>query len=115
MWLPPYPQVMDLEKLEMDPAVNWTQVLNNTVQTFNSMLGQLDSIEQLVSNWDLLPFNMTAIDAKWADFYQDMNQLQNVDFNRYCFCVCQLDGSSQSVRVHFSLMVAVKLWAWGSA
>ena len=73
----------DLDKLEMDPAVNWTQLLDNTERAVNSMLGQLDVVERTFSNWDLLPFNMTAIKAKWAQFYQDMEQLQYMDYYRY--------------------------------
>ena len=99
-------QVMDLEKLELDPTVNWTEVLNNTVQSFNSMLTQLNGMEQMSSTWDLLPFNMTAINAKWADFYRDMDQLQNMDFDRYPLCVCVCVRVCLCVCVYFSFMVA---------
>ena len=99
---------MDLEKLELDPAVNWAEVLNNTVQSFNSMLTQLNGLEQMSSTWDLLPFNMTTINAKWADFYRDMDQLQNMDFDRYplCVCVCACVCMCVCVCVYFSFMVA---------
>ncbi|XP_070186023.1 uncharacterized protein [Littorina saxatilis] len=84
--------MVDLDKLALDPVVNWTQVLDNVVQTLNKSLSQFAGMEQTLSSWDLLPFNMTAINARWADFYKDMEQVQNVDVNSLLAAVEQLQG-----------------------
>nr|KAG5709473.1 hypothetical protein BaRGS_023155 [Batillaria attramentaria] len=68
----------DLSENKIDPEVNWTQVVDNMFFSYDKLSHQLANMTW-PSNFDLSPFNMSAIDMKWKEFVEDMDQLQQLD------------------------------------
>ena len=81
-------QIMDLERLEIDPVVNWTQVLSDAMQTFETGLNSFGNMGFLIG----MPFNM------------EMNSTVCV-FVRACVRACM--GARARVRVRACVCVCV--------
>ncbi|XP_076450764.1 uncharacterized protein LOC143286815 isoform X2 [Babylonia areolata] len=84
--------VEDLDSLQLDAVVNWTQTINATLQTLQASFNRLTSMEPDLSTFDLLPFNLTTINATWAQFYRDLSDVRNIDFMGWSTAMQSLQG-----------------------
>ncbi|XP_046569699.1 uncharacterized protein LOC124278012 [Haliotis rubra] len=69
----------DLSNLP-DVTVNWTELMVNTEQYLQWISGGL--VMNQTQEFNLAPFNISAIDMKWTEFVAAMQSLQNIDFQR---------------------------------
>ncbi|XP_067670801.1 uncharacterized protein [Haliotis asinina] len=63
-----------------DVTVNWTELMVNTEQYLHWISRGLAM--NFTQEFNLAPFNVSAIDMKWTEFVAAMQSLQNVDMQR---------------------------------